>query len=366
MCRTIRNINPIPSLKRMVILVFLCTTGFLFSLQTSAQEDCSEKLKNAEASYEGGNIENVESIVTGCLDNGGFSKAEREEAYKLLTLVGLFEDDFPKAESNMTKLLNSNPDFKPKPSDPIELKKLYDLFRIDPVLTFGLRLGLNSSYTTLLRYYSVENSTDLSDGFISSGLGFQISGALNVRIAGGLYATLEPGYTSVNFVDLGTSLYDSANIVGFTETMTKMGLSGGFSNEFNRYKSIKPTLEAGAGIFRLISSDTKITRDYLDESGSASVQESEINLNANRANTMFNLYYGAEVKFKAGSRGNIVIGVRHNIGLTNITSSRYNDNLMYRYYHILDDMTQNSIMFRVGYLQSVYRPKILKRKLKQQ
>ncbi len=327
-----------------------------------AQEDCSEKLKIAENSYEVGNIESVEGYIAGCLLNKGFNDAEQEEALKLLVLVGLFEDDFPKAERNMIALLKTNPDFKPKASDPVELKNIYDLFRTDPVFTFGGRAGLNVGYSTTSRHFSVGNSAT-DNAWTYTDIGFQASLLFNYRITAGLYMNLEPSFSSVGFRDFGTYMYDSSIFVNYGERMTMVGGLVGFSNEFRREKKLKPTLRVAAGYYLFQTALTKIARDYRDESGLASIQESDVNIKANRTADMFTFNYGIDFKIKAGSRGHVLLGFRHNLGLTNITRTRYNDELLYRYYFVLDDMTLNSVMFELGYLQSVYKPKILKRKL---
>ena len=114
----------------------LITLPFIFmAIFSIAQEDsdCSKTLIKAQRIYDSGEIEKVEQLIRACMEDG-FTKAQKTDAYQLIILVNLFEDDMLKAELNMVELLKHNPDFKPKSNDHQEIKDLYKKFRTDPLL----------------------------------------------------------------------------------------------------------------------------------------------------------------------------------------------------------------------------------------
>ena len=365
--KKIKHTKKIQSVLLAVMASIFLVPNFLYG-----QEDCSAKLKQAEKLYEEGNIEDVESIIKPCIDNESFTKAEKEQAFKLLTKVGLFEDNFSEAERNMILLLKTNPDFEPKQNDPIEMKDLYAQFRTDALFRAGVKLGLNSSYPTLLKYYSVSNSENLT--FYENRIGFQAIADLNLMIFPRLMWNFEPSYTSVSFENLDYFDYENFGTEGNVnfdqsilnkETQSQFALSTGLKFDLNNKRKLTPYLISGVGINFILKTNSEIERSYLDLSGSINADKKTLELlkDEQRVPSYFHFNYGMGLKYKVG-RGNLVMEARHIIGLNNVTDNRYQNELIYRYNYILDDITVNSIQLSVGYIHSIYRPKILKRKSK--
>ena len=362
-------------MKKITQHIIIVLALFLSLVSYAQEEDCSEKLALAQVAFNDGVLENVETNLTACLTSGGFSKPEQVQAYKLLTLVGLFEDNFKLAEENMTLLLKTDPDFIPKASDPFELKDLYAKFRTDPFFTVGVKAGLNIGYATVLQYSSVGRTNDqalnMVDGF--NGSGFQGALSYNHMINKGLYVNFDPRYSIINHRMEEILGSDSVIRVIKNESISLISGDLGLSYDFRYLKPVKYYIEAGLSGAILVNSTAKMVKRYTDNSG-LDEQESEIDLlgkainseyesPSNRTKNMMAVYYGFGVKYKMGT-GHILFGIRHVIGQTNITEDRSNVALYGKYDYILKDISLNSVMFNIGFVQSIYVPKILKRNLK--
>ena len=354
----------------------ILSIGLCLSMSIYAQdEDCSSKLRQAQKVYDDGVLEAVEPLLSQCIEGEGFTKSELVDAHKLLMLVGLFEDNFAMAEKNMTALLKANPDFVPKASDPFELKDLYDKFRTDPVFTIGLKVGLNIGYATMSEYSSVGATDNSEINFVDgyNGTGFQAGLSYNHRINKGLYVNFDPRILIINHRMEEIVGADSTILVIKNEANSLLSGDFGLSYDFRYRQPFKIYIEAGISGSYLLRSSTRMEKRYNDGSG-LSVQESEVDLLGtssnsdyefpeNRQRTMLGFYYGAGIKYKLGN-GHFLFGIRHLIGQSNITADRYNPALYGKYDYVLKDISLNSVMFNIGYVQSIYMPKILKRNLK--
>src|SRR4030042_4814203 len=76
----------------------------LFSLTAHAQDDCSKTLQEARNLYDLGMIDEIPKMLSPCMQEG-FTRPQRIEAYKLLILAYLFDDNQFEAERTMTEFL---------------------------------------------------------------------------------------------------------------------------------------------------------------------------------------------------------------------------------------------------------------------
>ena len=92
------------------ILIYLIITSFFIPL-SFAQDDCSVLLRRAQKYYDDGVIEEVPALLTSCLEDG-FTKEEKVDAYKLLILCSIYEDNIDQADDQMLAFLKANPEYE--------------------------------------------------------------------------------------------------------------------------------------------------------------------------------------------------------------------------------------------------------------
>lgn len=123
-------------------------------------QNCTQILRTARSLYADGRLHELSFHMEGCLttpeDQGGFTKPERIEAYKILTLTHIYLEEPGKADTSMIALLHTNPFVKLDTAiDPIELHNLYRKFKTDPSFMIGLKIGANLNHINVLanHYY---------------------------------------------------------------------------------------------------------------------------------------------------------------------------------------------------------------------
>src|SRR4030042_613026 len=109
----------------------------LFSLTARAQDDCSKTLQEARNRYDLGMIDEIPKMLAPCMQEG-FTRTQRIEAYKLLILAYLFDDDQFDAEKTMFEFLKKFPEYQIMPNDPVEFIHLFESYRTTSEFSFGI------------------------------------------------------------------------------------------------------------------------------------------------------------------------------------------------------------------------------------
>ena len=108
-------------MRRIGIITLVASFLVVASLwphQTQAQGGCDRNtLKEAEKNYDIGRFEEVINGLTPCLEKG-FSRKEKVEGYRLLSMTYLALDNLDKAAESTEKLLDYDPLFDPSIQDP--------------------------------------------------------------------------------------------------------------------------------------------------------------------------------------------------------------------------------------------------------
>lgn len=341
-----------------VVVFLLCLVRISYS------QDCIGALKKAKVAYEGGNIHEVEHILEGCIENG-FDKTQKLEAYKLLVLVNLFDDQYEKADQYMTSFLKLDPEYEIKPNeDPKEFVRLYNQFKTLPILSVGVLAGVNNTSIQVMEQYGV-NDQVTNPGAYSSGFGYQFGLKFNRYITKKLAV-------DVDFMLSGKSYVYTNTQFGFAEskmTESQMYIETPitFSYEFGNHK-LRPYIGIGASAGYLISAKMDPSRIYstntLPEVGGNDIDLIE---NGNNLRQRFTYWLVAEIglKYKV-KRGFLSVDVLYKRGMLNqvSTENRYsNQDLVFQYYHVDDDFSIDNIAISLGYAYSLYNPK--KKKIKQ-
>jgi hypothetical protein len=162
-----------PIKKILFIGSFLC----LLPLLVNAQSTCVQNLRDARNFYDQGKLNDLPKLLLKCIDNG-FSKEEKVEALRLVTLSYLFNEEQDKAEQSFLRLLKIEPEFKVnQESDPTELIILSENYDTDPKFFYGFKLGSSFNIIQITDYYSIYDAAQRGSyeppiGF-SGGLFFQ-------------------------------------------------------------------------------------------------------------------------------------------------------------------------------------------------
>ena len=351
----------------------------LFAARAQQKEDCAIVLKNALKTYDEGAIEKVVDMLQGCMENG-FSKEEKVQAYRLLILTYLFENNRTEAERNMVKLLKMEPEYQVNSAvDPPEFIKLFESYRTMPVFSMGLALGINFSVVSVLKNYSIDIVDPKTKIKYHSKVGFQVALNYNHYLFDRCELSVEASL-GTNTFQYQNDLIDFANVT-FKETQSWIKLPVSATYDFGKGKKFKPYARLGASVGYLFSDNANIVRTYpLEDNSSSSagkhapVTSPTISLKkykytdqfgstqtTNLRNT-FNYWIlvGGGIKYKI-KRGFVVLDVRYNLGLLNQvnTANRYSgiSDLVFKYYYIDSDFKMSDLAVSLKYVRSFYKPK---------
>lgn len=347
-----------------LILIFI--TGYSYA-QTST---CAQTLRLARSTYEQGRFHEIPALVEGCLQSGdgNFTKQEKVDALRILTLSYLYQEEPELADEAMLRLLNTDHYFEVNDNvDPAEFTALYRTFRTKPLFSIAGRFGSNSTYSTPTKNYYV--------GFASGNTG-EYSPVFNIQYGLAfeklLFArTEDPKWTAapeILFVNHSAS-YANERLT----TSDRTGLS--YSSIDNNYKlsrldlnllmqyrlkasQINPYVTLGPGISYLMNSSGQIETQFPEE-GSV-VTGPSVDLKGTYKNFDFTIVAGAGVKYKFGEIF-LTADVRYQYGITNLIkeSDRSNPEAAFDYGFQSNDFRQSSLMINVGFIWPYFNPRKL-------
>lgn len=117
-----------------------------------AQSSCERNLNEARSDYSNGNLYAIPGKLTDCLEEG-FSKTEKIEALRLLTLTYININQQEKARTTFIKLLNVKTDYQVQENiDPSELYSLYRKIDTDIKYFIGVTSGVNLNSVIVHQY----------------------------------------------------------------------------------------------------------------------------------------------------------------------------------------------------------------------
>lgn len=129
------------------IILLSISLVILFPFLSESQISCVQNLREARNSYDAGKLNDLPKLLLKCIDNG-FSKEEKVEALRLVTLSYLFDEEQEKAEASYLRLLKIEPEYQVNlESDPTELIILSERYDTEPKFFYGFKLG--SAYNIL-------------------------------------------------------------------------------------------------------------------------------------------------------------------------------------------------------------------------
>ena len=146
--------HPIKNIPGLVfaLLIFACLPLF----PVYSQEDCSTKIQEAQRYYDQGMIDEIPSMLAPCMADG-FNRTQKIEAYKLIIMSYLFDENQFEAEKTMLEFLKKYPEYEIMPNDPVEFVYLFESYRTASVFSFGLSGGLNFTDPRIIEPFTTQD-----------------------------------------------------------------------------------------------------------------------------------------------------------------------------------------------------------------
>ncbi|MBN2350692.1 MAG: outer membrane beta-barrel protein [Bacteroidales bacterium] len=338
----------------LVLLVIL-----IFNNHSVAQDDCLKTLENAGKLYDQGIIDDIPELLAPCMESG-FTRAQKTEAYKLIIMAYLFNDEQFEAENNMVEFLKKYPEYEIMPNDPVEFVYLFESYRTMSVFSINFTLGPNFTNPRIIEPYTLGdvNYTTLEN---SSGIGFLLGLGLSRDIGKNLKINVDVYYGTNQYKFTEQSdyqLYEEkvTNIVTFKEKINQFQIPLTFLYDFGTGNT-GYFFRGGMGIGIVNKASGTPERVYGENIPKITGADIDITNQRNKINYFVTL--GGGIKYKV-PRGFLACDARLNIGLNNVvnTENRFdNAELWSKYLYLDDDFAINSVSIVFGYYFSFYQPK---------
>ncbi len=344
------------------LILSLLLFGLLLGTQA---QNCEEKLKQAQQSFDEGRIRKVEPILSKCLENG-FTKDQKIRAYKLLAKTYIYLDRQADADTIVLKILGEDPDQKSDPeADPKEYVVKFSTFKTIPVLSLGASGGFNRSYLNILFYNSTDNistqsSRDEKQANYTYPLGLQ----------GGITAEIYPferarigfqGLASIRLYNYADDNLQETFTQSFTESQFWLELPIYFKYFFksNDFK-LRPYGAVG-GTANILLTSTIISGNLKSESAQE-VELASVDVKSIRKNFYPSLLLELGARYKLNTANFIFAGIRYNMGFSDMATAKtfYQVPELESIQYIDNDFTMQNYSLSVGYIREFYKAKRVK------
>lgn len=342
-------------------IIILLILSIALSLSLSAQKSCLNTLREAKELYEEGLIDEIPELLSGCMESG-FTRAQRIEAYKLIILAYLFDDDQFAAEKTMDEFLKKFPEYEVMPDDPVEFVYLLESYKTSSVYTLNFTVGPNFTNQRIFEPYVATDMT-VTDIKTKTGTGFFVNLGMSRNIGRSFFINIDLNYSfhnySIEFLS-STNLRSGEQVnpteISAKEKLTKADLPLSFSYSL-RSGNINYVFRLG-GMISYITGVTLLP--YRSHDPDIDVRSStNIDIAQNRQQLYYAALAGLGFEYKV-PRGYLVIDLRYHFGFQNmvITDNRYaNAELQSKYLYIDSDFALNYLSIGVGYHFSMYQSK---------
>lgn len=351
---------------KIIRLHFLLLALFPISSMYGQSNDCSQVLQKAADTYKEGRISEIADMLQPCLESG-FTKQEKVEAYRLLTLTYLYFNEREKAENAMINLLKNEPEYKLRQADPAEFVNLYNSFRTSPILLIGAKAGTNGVDVDVKRNFSLDNS-GVHRGKYNSNLGIQGGLFLQFPVSKNISVLTEFLYTVKSYT-YKDSLFGYANLE-FPEKQAYLEVPVLVNYNFMSGKWVPYFNLGGSFAYLLQAKASPVRTDKTSGNNQRELKEGAVSVKDLRNPLNFNLIASAGIKVKdVLGRGYLFVDLRYTRGLNNIANPdhRYSDpKLMYDYLYVDNNININSFQYSLGYSYPLYKPKLKKKKQKEE
>lgn len=315
---------------------------------------CAEKLKEAQALFDRGQVEKVPQILQDCM-RSGFKREEQLSAYRLLIQSFLLEDKLGEADSVMLAFLKKYPEYQMSPTDHPSFSYLFNNFRIRQIVQVSFKIGTNIPFLTNVNVRTLSSESEESD---YSGEAFNLyTGAeVKIPITQKLGLNVEGAFLQSQFKNTETFL-DHA-VINYTEKLSRLELPVSVTLDLYTPGRLTTFIRAGAGIAINLASSAKATLDPSDINNYLVVSGADLGRNESRIFSDIIIVAGAGIRFKTPG-GFLNLEARTGLGMLNqVVRSGSEAEVVLRddYRFIDDDFNMNNLIISIGYTQIFYKP----------
>jgi hypothetical protein len=337
----------------LLTLLVLCFQLFINESVSYAQEDCTTKIQEARKLYDQGMIDEIPKMLAPCMQEG-FTRGQKIEAYKLIILAYLFDDNQFEAEKSMLEFLKKFPEYEVMSNDPIEFVYLFESYRTTSVFSFGITAGFSLTDPRIIEPFS---TFDLSEAEIKNTMkpGFQVGLGIGRYISKHMVFNIEFNFASNQYKfteEIRQPLIDGLSSVSYTEKLFKVEIPVFVTYEFNIQK-VNGYVSLGASVAKITGATGQPSRKFHENMQSLPGESTDVS--AYRTNMLYSGLAGAGIRYKV-PRGVIAVGLRANFGINNIVASD-NKEFVDKFYYRDDDFSLNTYSLTAGYYFSFYKPK---------
>lgn len=346
--------------RNTVILSIILFT--VVTLQANSQsEECVIQLQEAERLYTLGQVEGIPQMLEDCIAEG-FNKEERLQAYKLIILTYLTDDNMRKADSAMVDFLKRYPEYEINVADPAEFVYLKNSYKTIPSFSIGVIGGVNLTFPYSVEQFGVHNLESASGNYTTAPgfqAGLSVIKYLTPRFDLNLEIMFQQSMYNYTLTPKKlTSTFDPNYKVEIFETMTMLSFPFSFTVDLTKGKW-KPYLRAGIVGTYYLGSSIDAKRYYPD--GSLDVVSGENISTADmsyRSELNFYAQAGAGLKFDYTGKGYFLLDTRFLAGFTKYVNAENrldpHSDLIFRYRYTDDDMYINTLYISLGWIYPIY------------
>ena len=348
------------------ILILVFFTAFQAYGQSVDTTSCAQNLLDAQALFAAGKLNQVPAKIEGCLREG-FTKPEKVQAYKLLSVTYTYLEEYDKADEAVLNLLKLEKEYRVNPEiDPTEFIKLYQKFRTYPIFQVGLKLGINNPWMIIGHTYETSSEPGANAGVytmkngLNAGIEFEIplrSLSENFEIC----PSLNFSQKSIDILDSMTTSYSSASFGSIgsfqgTESQTWIELPV-LARYIFHYHGLKPFVELGPSFNYLLNAQIK--NPFASSNGSPP-KSNNFSIMTIRNQYNYAVQIGAGMKFDI-PMAEVVIKANFNYALNqlNVRNIPPSDpeNIFANFGYRDPDFRLNYFSLTIGYIYKVYKPK---------
>ena len=304
----------------------------LSSYTTVAQSLCRQKLEAANASYKLGRFREVTDSLEVCFSgiDGGFDNLQdKVDAYRLIILSYIFDNQLSLAHKNIRRLLKEYPSFRIYDNDPPELKYLFHSYRNLPA--FSVYLSVRPSYvlpnllqdfqiSTLASQEKVNYQNSFAVGFTT---GFYYYLWRGIFINGGITYQSTPisQNASISFSQMSTQ--DNARgkpLITSNYLETQQNLEFPLSLNwilftYNRQKNLRKIIPyIGIGVILKQQLNAELFFERKQDNGNISI-ENTLDIKSLRRNTNYDALGQLGIQFKTALRLSVSIFASYRVGI---------------------------------------------------
>ncbi len=358
---------------------YLCIIFLAVGLSVgySQNTSCTQTIRLIRAQYEAGRLHELPQLASGCLNprpgQQGFTKEEKREAYRYLTLAYIYLEEPDSADINMLKLLETDHFYSINETiDPAEFIALYKKFRTKPIFRYGLKVGVNTTQPNTLQYYNVGSKAG-GAGKYGMAVGFNAMLAFEKDLKGKfekfvlapeiayVSRTFNYANSNLNFADQNPDSTVSTQLFVFSQQWLDFnGIVQYRMKTRQDPQDFYVYFGAGPGISYLLSSKNQASTSYGTGSNGYTVTGQQVEDTGSFNSLVYSAVLTAGLKKRIGEIY-VTADIRYQIGLSNVvnTASRTNQVIGFDYAGSYNNYRMNNVMVQIGVLFPRFVPKKL-------